>query len=45
MNRHYDVHLLYNETRLESSASLNGMIMATYLYIGNIGRNSGHVRM
>jgi hypothetical protein len=31
MNENHDVQLLYNETRLDGSANLNGMIVAIFI--------------
>ena len=45
LNKNYDVRLLYNETRLDGSAYLNGMIISTYLYLSNIGSRRGSDRM
>ena len=32
MNENHDVQLLYNETRLDGSANLNGMIVAIFIF-------------
>jgi len=45
LNKNYDVRLLYNETRLDGSAYLNGMIISTYLYLSSLGSRRGSDRM
>jgi len=39
MNKNYDVHLLYKGTRLDGSADLNGMIIATFSYLRKLHSN------
>ena len=42
MNTNYDVRLLYNETILDGSAFLKGMIISTYLYLSNLGSRGSY---
>jgi len=39
MNKNYDVHLLYKDTRLDGNANLNGMIIVTFSYLRKLYSN------
>ena len=45
MNRNYDVHLLYKDTRLDVSAILNGVIIVIFLYLSNLRSHRGRELM